>query len=334
MNFKNIKIKFLLIYSIIILAVLATLAVSIVYVFGNNVYDTMEELEHVLFVSIPIIVLLFAFFGWFIITNILQRVSNVIKEVHEISIDDLNKRLTLNNSNDEIDELILTFNTLFERLDDSVSKIKRFSNDVSHELKTPLTVIRGEIELGLRKERTTDEYKQILRSSLEESKELQELIDSLLFLSNANELKQMFEKIELDEIIIDVISEYKELTKDKNIVIEFESLENCIAFGHPLLVKIMIGNIIQNSIKYSNKNSKIIISLKDKELSIKDFGIGIKEKDIKYLFDRFYRVDEARVRGGYGLGLSIVENIVNEHNYKITLESKYGEYTKFIIKFV
>jgi len=238
MNFKNIKLKLLVIYSIIILIILATFSVSIVYVFGEKMYETMEELEHVLFISIPLIALLFIFLGWFVIQNILKRISNIIVEVNSINIDDLNKRLTLTGSKDEIEELIITFNTLFYRLEDSVSKIKRFSNDVSHELKTPLTIIRGEIELGLRKNRSQKEYKEILKTSLEETKELQKLIDSLLFLSNSNslKLKDSFTSIELDAILIDIISEYKQLIKDKNIIIEFESLENISAFGDPVLV--------------------------------------------------------------------------------------------------
>jgi len=145
-------------------------------------------------------------------------------------------------------------------------------------------------------------------------------------------LKDSFTSIELDAIIIDIISEYKQLIKDKNITIEFESFENISSFGDPVLVKILLSNIIQNSIKYSKKNSKIIIVLSKNLLSIQDFGIGIKEKDIMYIFDRFYRVDEARGRSGYGLGLSIVKNIANLHNYTIEIKSVFGEYTNFILK--
>ena len=214
-------------------------------------------------------------------------------------------------------------------------KIKRFSNDVSHELKTPLTVIRGEIELGLRKDRTKEEYKEILKSSLTESIQLQELIDSLFFLSNSNkqEIVSKFETLEIDEIIIDILSEYKQLTNEKNITIEFKSLENVSTLGDLLLVKIMIGNIIQNSIKYSNNNSKIIISLQNKTLVIKDFGIGIDQKNIKNIFDRFYRVDESRGRGGYGLGLSIVKNISDIHNYTLDIKSELSKYTEVTMNF-
>ena len=173
----------------------------------------------------------------------------------------------------------------------------------------------------------------ILENSLEETKQLQELIDSLLFLSNSNEkdIQNRFEDIEIDEIIIDILSENKKLTLEKNIVIEFKEFNNTICHGHALLIKILVSNIIQNSLKYSNKDSKIIIDLKDDTLLIEDFGIGIKEDDLKNIFDSFYRVNKARGRGGYGLGLSIVKNIALLHHFKLDVTSTIG--TKFIVTF-
>ena len=331
MNLTNIKIKILVSYAIIVLVVLATLAISVVYVFGENIYDSMEELEHILFISIPLLVLLFVFSAWFLIHNLLKRVQNIINEANEIQADDLSKRLTSTNSSDELEELIITFNSMLDRIEESFNKTKRFSNDVSHELKTPLTVLRGEIELGLRKNRSVDEYKDILNSGLEETKQLQELIDSLLFLSNNNqeELISSFVPIDIDEVVIDTIVTFNDISKSKNISIEFDEFENIVSNGHPFLIKILISNIIENSIKYSHKDSRIQISLKNNELIIKDFGIGIKDEDIKNIFDRFYRVDEVRGRSGYGLGLSIVKQIVTLHNYKTEVKSKYGECTSF-----
>jgi len=335
MNIKNIKIKILIWYSTIVLIVLATLAVSVVYVFGEGIYDSIEELEHILFISIPIIVLLFIISGWFIIGDILKRVQNIINEVNAIQGSDLDKRLSLTNSSDEIEELIITFNSMLNRIDRSFSKVKRFSHDVSHELKTPLTVLRGEMELGLRKTRTIKEYKNILNISLEELQQLQELIDSLLFLSNSNQqdIVSSFEEVQVDETLLDVVSEYRVLLDGKNITIEFLFFNSVITNAHPILLKILIKNIISNSIKYSNKNSKIEISLDKEKLIITDHGIGIKEEDLKNVFDRFYRVDTARSRGGYGLGLSIVENISILHGFKVNLQSKLGLGSTFYIYF-
>jgi len=232
-------------------------------------------------------------------------------------------------------QLIVTFNSMFARLEESFIKIKRFSHDVSHELKTPLTVILGEIELGLRKDRTKEEYIEILNILQEEVKGQQELIDSLLFLSNSNELqsKELFENIDIDELIIDTITLNKHLASSKNINFDFIKFENVKKEGHTSLLKILLGNIIQNSIKYSNKNSKIEIYLDDEKCIIKDYGIGVQEEHLCKIFDRFYRVDESRGRGGYGLGLSIVQSIASLHNFNIEVKSKYKEYTKVSIIF-
>jgi len=271
--------------------------------------------------------------GYFIIKNALLPVKKTIDDVKTMEINKLQKRLTSHTANDEIEELVITFNFMLDKLDDSFSKIKRFSNDVSHELKTPLTVIRGEIELGLRKDRANEEYKNILDSILEETKVLQDLIDSLLFLSKSNdkEIKSKFEGIELDEIITDAISTNKQLIKQKQIKIEIEKLESVSCNGHPLLLKILVGNILQNAIKYSHKNSIVEIYLDKNILTIKDYGIGIKNNDLGNIFDRFYRVDKSRARGGYGLGLSIVKSIAILHNLTITVDSVYEQYTEFSI---
>ncbi len=296
----------------------------------DKINTSMNNLINTLFLLVPIILILAVFLGYFIIKNSLIPVKNVINEVKNIEINDLKNRIASNNSNDEIEELIITFNSMLDRLSDSFLKVKRFSNDVSHELKTPLTVIRGEIELGLRKERNINEYKYILKTILEETTSLQEIIDSLLFLSNTNkdDIIAVFETIELDELVINIVSTSKQLAHNKNIEFEFNNFDNTTCHGNPLLLKILIGNIISNAIKYSNKDSIIEVYLDNNIFKIKDYGIGIKEQDLPSIFDRFYRVDESRARGGHGLGLSIAKEIASLHGFRISINSIYNQYTE------
>jgi len=300
-----------------------------------HIHTSIHHLQHLLIVWIPILLIISIIIGYFIIKNALIPVKKTINEVNAIEANQLRKRLTSHTSNDEIEELVNTFNFMLDKLDDSFSKIQRFSNDVSHELKTPLTIIRGEIELALRKNRTNIEYKKILISNLEETKVLQELINSLLFLSTTNdrEIKLKFKIIEIDEVITDIISSNRKIIEDKNIEFVFEQFNNTSCNAHSLLLRILIENIIQNAIKYSHKDSNIEIYLNNDILKIKDYGIGIKEKDIDNIFDRFYRVDKSRAKGGYGLGLSIVKSIASLHNFTINVNSKYDKYTQFCINF-
>jgi len=299
----------------------------------DKINPIQEHLQDILFILIPILLILSIIAGYFMIQYALIPVKKIIDEVKDIEANQLQKRLTSHTKDDEVDELVQTFNFMLDKLDDSFTKIKRFSNDVSHELKTPLTVIMGQIELGLRKDRTNDEYKKILKSTLEESRLLQELINSLLFLSKSNdkELKETFKDVELDEVITDVISNNRKLIEEKCIKFEFLKLDSVSCYGHPLLLRILVGNIIQNAIKYSHKNSIVEVSLCKDRLKIKDYGIGIKQNDIGNIFDRFYRVDKSRTRSGYGLGLSIVKSIAIIHNFEITVNSKYNQYTQFEI---
>ncbi len=250
---------------------------------SDKVEPQMDHLKNILFVLIPILLILSVIAGYFIIKSSLNPVKNAVHEVMEIESHNLNKRISSHTSNDEIEELITTFNFMLDKLDESFSKIKRFSNDVSHELKTPLTIIRGEIELGLRKERSNGEYKDILKSTLDETISLQELINNLLFLSKANnkEIEEEFKEVELDEILTDSILQNRMLIESKKIKFDFRPFESVKVHGHPFLLKIMISNILQNAIKYSHKDSPVEITLDDEKLTIKDYGIGIKQEDIK-----------------------------------------------------
>jgi len=340
MKFKNIKTKLLFWYSLIIIFTLSIFSYIIINEFTRlvllkeqHIKTSIAHLESVLIIWIPILIFISIIVGYLVIKKALEPVKQTIKDVEALQKDDFSKRLISHTKNDEIEELVVTFNNILEKLYNSYTKIKRFSNDASHELKTPLTVIRGQVEIGLRKNRTQEEYKKILNNTLNETKKIQELIDSLLFLSSTNnkEIQATFINVDLDEIITSVIVENKQIMKQKNIQFEFEKFDNISCLGHPLLLKMLIGNIIQNAIKFSNKDSIIQLNLSKNNLIIKDYGIGIKEEDIKYVFDRFYQVERSRTNSGYGLGLSIVELISKLHNLKIEIKSEYKEYTIFTI---
>jgi signal transduction histidine kinase len=339
---KNIKTKLLVWYSLIIVFILSIFSFIVINEFTRlvmlkeqHIKTSITHLENILLIWIPVLIIISIIVGYFIIKKSLCPVKQTIKDVNQIQEQEFEKRLISHTKNDEIEELVNTFNNILDKLNISYSKIKRFSNDASHELKTPLTVIRGIVELGLRKDRTKDEYKKILNNTLNQTIALQELVDSLLFLSSTNkkEIEATFKTIEIDEIIINIISQNRLLMQEKNIQIKFINFENIKIKAHPLLVQMMISNIIQNAIKYSHKDSIIEISLNKSSLTIKDYGIGIKENEIKNIFDRFYRVEQSRTNKGYGLGLSIVKLIANIHNFKIEVQSKYNKYSIFTINF-
>jgi len=225
----------------------------------------------------------------------------------------------------EIDDLIETFNILLGELQHAYAQVKQFGQNASHELKTPLTIIKGEVEVGLRKERTTHEYEQILAKVAKEVSVLHEVIEKILFLSSntKNDLKKHFHEVYLDEVLLEAIEEKRPLCEPKDIHLIVETLQAQNLRGNATLLKIAIANLIDNAIKYSLENSTIHVTLKAHELSIKDEGMGIKTADLEHVFEQFYRTQESKESAqGSGLGLAIVKTILDLHDLSITIESE------------
>lgn len=232
----------------------------------------------------------------------------------------------------EIDDMIDSFNNLLKKIDVAYKKSKEFGQNASHELKTPLTIIRGEAELGLRRDRSIEQYKDILRAILKESISLQEIIERVLFLANSDEerLQESFTEVNIATLLTNLLSQKQEWQKIDIKLVECEDIYLNI---NEAFFKIAIVNLIDNAIKYSPHNPKIELSLTKDYLSIKDFGYGISSSDIGNIFDRFYRSDKTREIEGSGLGLSIVQNIINLHRFELQVHSKEGKGSTFFIKF-
>lgn len=181
----------------------------------------IKQLLYSLLIATPIILIIFLFIANMLINRTLSPVKEVIESVKSISAKSLSNRVSIDNIPSEIKELVTTFNHLLNNLEDSFAKITSFSHDASHELKTPLTVIRGEIEVALKQDRSMDEYKSILRDILEESISIEKIINQLLFLSQKNtaEIKSNFLEVYLDEVVIDSVKWIDKFAKIKNIEI-------------------------------------------------------------------------------------------------------------------
>ncbi len=279
--------------------------------------------------------------GNFIIRKALKPVKSVVQTAKDISADDLSLRIETGQRQDEIGELVDTFNDMISRLEKSVKKIKQFSGDVSHELRTPLTIIRGEIEVLLRKERSIKEYQKTLKSTLEEAAYLERIIDDLLFLSRIEGLeKKEFDKsVQLDEILLKVVESQELASKKKGITLDIKKVEPAQIKGEEILLERMAANIIDNAIRYTHPGGKVEVSLDKKDgtftLLVQDTGIGIPEESLPLIFDRFYVVDKSRFKetGGLGLGLSIVKQVADCHGGKIEVTSEVNKGTSFLIRF-
>ena len=298
-------------------------------------------LDKLLFL-IPIILILSTLGGYFLIYKSFAPVEKILMDLKDINATELSKRLELsNNHNDEIDSLAKEINNLLERLELSFEQISQFSSDASHELKTPLTIIRGEIEVGLRKCRTAQEYKEILSDTLNEVLSIKNTIDNLLFLAKSehNTKRADMDEVYLDEMTLESIKELNSFALSKDINIKCEIKDAIQIKGHSSLLKIAIKNIIKNAINFSYPKNDVIIEnyIKDGEaiISIKDFGIGIAKDEQKKVFDKFYRTDKSRSKntGGTGLGMSIVQKIIKIHKGSIEIISEENKGTTVLLRF-
>jgi heavy metal sensor kinase len=268
-------------------------------------------------------------------------VKKIIEAAKKITAEDLSHRIESIGSKDEIGELAETFNDMISRIERSFKQIKQFSSDTSHELKTPLAAIRGEIEVALRKERGREEYKKILKSALEEIDKLQKIIDNLLLLAqmDSQNIKLSFKEIQLDEILLEAFEEIETLAKKKKLSLILKKIDQTGMKGDEILIKRLFVNLIDNAIKYTQEGGKVEIALEKEgdsaKFTVEDTGIGIPENRLPYIFDRFYRVDKARSRetGGCGLGLALAKWIAETHKGKIEVKSKVGEGSIFVVSF-
>ena len=302
---------------------------------------TLENILYILGFILPIILILSVIGGNFLIYKSFLPIENILSQLKKINANDLSARLNSSKNEDEINQLVNEVNSLLKRLEASFEKISQFSSDASHELKTPLTIIRGEIEIALRKERSIDEYKDALNSSLNEIIIIEQTINDLLFLAK-NEKDLIIEKQEIfyfDEIVDESINETKNFAKLHQIDIKF-IVEDTIEFnGYSNLLKIAIKNILKNAIQFSYKNSQVIVKNYKKDgffnISVQDFGIGIEKNEQIKIFEKFYRTDKSRNKnsGGTGLGMSIVKKIVDIHSGSININSKENFGTTITISF-
>lgn len=300
----------------------------------HNAY--IKNMEIALWVGFSTLLGIILWVVYFIISKSLNETKLVLDEVRNIKIDGQQYQIQKTGVATEIDELIDTFNKLIDRLQTSYKNVKEFGQNASHELKTPLTVIKGEVELGLRKVRTQEEYAKILNIVHDEVDTLQDTIEKILFLStnNMEDIKTRFEDIYVDEIVEEAISEKQSFANSRNVKLNLAEKQAVTITGNHTLLKIAILNLIDNAVKYSHHGGIVNLYLKSDRLIVEDFGIGIEKDEIGKIFDRFYRVDRARSNSsGNGLGLSLVKTILDIHNLNIKVESEIKNKTVFILFF-
>jgi signal transduction histidine kinase len=317
----------------------------IVVVSGIDYYGEKQiEILGWIFVFFYIIALpLNYFIGSFLSRKTFQPFDEVIAKVNTITAENLHSRLEVSDKSgeDEIKKLTVTFNYLLERLESDIEIQKNFLKNASHELKTPLTVIIGDIEVGLQTARTNDEYLELLSSLRKDSLHLKSIIEGLLVLSGLqiHEPEQL-EMVRIDEIIWNIIEkkaiEYPESKVSFKLGLTASDSHLLTVQANRYLLLIALLNIVDNAIKFSSPKEVIIVASKLNQqlfLQIIDQGMGISNADIESVFDMFFRSKRTHIIKGMGLGLYITNQILERHRITISLKSEIEKGTTVALLF-
>ncbi|TDP95276.1 hypothetical protein C7957_10950 [Halanaerobium saccharolyticum] len=316
--------------------------VTLIYSFAKE-ERMLEKLLLILIIMIPITLIFASWGGYFLSNRALKAIDTISATAEKISQSNLSQRIKISeNREDEIGRLVKTLNNLLNRLENSFYRQKQFNADVSHELKTPISVIRAQVEEALDSERKlTKEQKNILLTIKKQIDQMNSLVSQMLLLAKADEENVKLDKEVFDlNIVVDtVIEEMNNLASEKNISIIKETAGNDnfkIKADLSLITQLLL-NLVDNAIKYTNSKGKIKIILTNLDdfyrINVIDNGVGIAEEDLNNIFKRFYRVDKSRSReyGGTGLGLSICSWIVEIHGGEINVESSLENGSNFSI---
>lgn len=224
---------------------------------------------------------------------------------------------------------------LIDRLNKSYENIKKFSSNASHQIKTPLTALRLQIHLALKQNSSSYDLRESLNSIDKELVDIQDMVNNLLLLTRMDsiEIRKTFKSVDLDSIVLEIFEEYSIIAKEKKVALEIKTLEYFNFKGEKTLLKILISNLIDNAIKFTPNNKKVVVCLKNSEIIVKDEGIGIDNDKLSIIFDEFYSTNFNEKSKGYGLGLSMVQKIAQIHNATISVESKKLLGTTISVKF-
>ncbi len=295
-------------------------------------------------VAAPVVLLLSIIGAYVVVGNTFRPVDQLINEVEAITDGrSLHRRLPTDPvSGDELVRLALTLNAMLTRLETSFAALRRFTADASHELKTPLTVLRADVERAMHPSTPRAERMIALEEALQETARMSDLVDSLLTLARADEGRFDIyrQPVELEPLVREVYETAVILGEDAGLGLSLRTLENAVVMGDRTRLRQLLLNLVTNAIKYTPRGGSVELAVVRRPndeiaITVRDTGIGISTADLPHVFDRFWRADRARSRaserGGFGLGLAISQWIVQAHGGTISVQSRLGRGSIFTV---
>ncbi|MGI9088833.1 MAG: sensor histidine kinase [Chthoniobacterales bacterium] len=299
---------------------------------------TLASLIESYLLTLPLVAIAVGAGGWWIARRAAAPVETIAASAARISASDLAQRIPVPDSNDEIAQLALVLNTMFERLQRSFEQITRFTSDASHELKTPLTLMRAQLESAL-DPAASPVQRETISDLIEQSSQLSQIIDGLLFLSRADDRMLALEQqpVDLVELLEDLREDAEILATRQNLGLEFKLPPKIVVSGDARFLRRAVMNLLDNAIKYNRMDGSVAVSGSTNGqrgvLTFRNTGPGVPAALHRKIFERFYRNDNSREGeiSGHGLGLSIAREIVRAHRGEIVLVRSDHEWTEFSV---
>jgi signal transduction histidine kinase len=300
------------------------------------------ELAGTMLVITPLLLIAALGVTWKLTGRAFEPVDRLINEVEEITDGrSLHRRLAVEGAGEEFARLAQTLNQMMERLETSFGALRRFTADASHELKTPLAVLRVDVERAMSPNVPTAEKMIALEEALQQITRMADLVGSLLTLARADEgrFDLVREPVALEPLVREVFETAVILGEDAGLDVRLPVVEPALVHGDPTRLRQLFLNLVTNAVKYTPRGGMVEVTLLRRErtvtFSVRDTGIGISAGDLPHVFERFYRADRARSRvserGGFGLGLAISQWIAEAHGGTIAVRSRLGRGSTFTV---
>jgi len=292
-------------------------------------FEIVVILERVLLITFPLILIVLFLIARFFAGRSIKPINLITETANSITKDNLSQRIPLPINKDELHQLSTKINELLDRIESAVEREKKFTSDASHELRTPLAIIKGTLEVLIRKPREKEEYESKINYCITEVDRLNNLVDQLLLLARFENQKHniKYESVSINALVLDSVSRFSKLINEKNIQIKSNFTKDFYINSDNYLLSIIFSNIISNAIKYSKNEAQINIEVTEVDgkvnCIIEDNGVGINPTDLKNIYNSFYRSNaenHPEIKGN-GIGLSIVKRICDLLNISIEISS-------------
>jgi signal transduction histidine kinase len=314
----------------------------IVGVTTSKITTLPREYRIVLFFIAPLIIMLAGWLAWSATGLTAQRISKINHDVAAITDGrSLHRRLSMEHGGQEFEELVGTLNAMIARLETSFLGLRRFTADASHELKTPLAVLRADVERAMTDHTPPSERLVALEEALQETTRMADLVESLLTLARADEGRFDIHKepVALKPLVQEIYETALILGEGAGVAVNFPFTADVTVMGDPTRLRQLFLNLVTNAIKYTPAGGKVELGVglhpDNVTFAVRDTGIGIAAADVPHIFERFWRADRARSRlserGGFGLGLAISQWIAQAHGGTLTASSRLGRGSLFTV---